>query len=438
MTALRIEVPDKMLPFITERRRHKVARGGRGSGKSWSIARLLVGRAVSQRTRWLCAREVQKSIKESSHRLLADQIAAMDLGTLFDVQRDVIKGPHGSEFAFAGLQDHTADSIKSYEGFDGCWVEEAHAVSERSANVLIPTIRTPGSEIWWSYNPDQTDDYVHQLAAHPDTLTVTINWRDNPWFPSELDGERLKLKALNEDLYRHVWEGECRSVAGLLFKRNWFHRYAVGSHPERLNAYMASDYAGGPDPDDPDADPDWTEHGVAGLADNGHLWFTDWWSGQEDPSIWIRQWIALARKHKPLVAFEEKGPILRAVDGAMRKAMAESGVYAYRNALASAGNKAARALGFAARAAEGTVWIPECPWGDRLVEQLCAFNGQDGRTDDMVDVCSLLARGLDLMANARPPANDKPDPIKPFTRRHIESIDRDEREEAEQRRRFYR
>jgi len=400
MTVLRLEVPAKMLPFQSQQKRHKIARGGRGSAKSWSIARILAARGIARPTRWLCCRETQKSIKESSHRLLADQIQAMKLGPYYDVQRDVIKGPQGTEFAFVGLRDHTADSIKSYEGFDGVWIEEAHTVSERSAQILIPTIRKAGSELWWSYNPDQEEDFVHQLAAQDDddTLVVDINWRDNPWFPDELEKERLKLQRINLDLYRHVWEGECRSLAGLMFKRDWFNFYDV--LPKRLNYYMASDYAVTPDGGD------FTEHGVFGLSATGDLYAVDWWYGQTDPAEWIDKWIELGAQYKPLAAFEEKGVILRAVESAITKRMRETGKFLNRVPLASAGGKAERALGFAARASAGAVYLPSGkPWAIRLLNLLCAFNGEDGRQDDGVDVCSLIGRGLDSMANAGIPAS---------------------------------
>lgn len=403
-----------MMPFFKLKKRHKIAKGGRGSAKSWSIARILVARAYAEPLRWLCAREVQKSIKESSHRLIADTIQGMGLGPYFDVQQTCIKGPNGSEFAFAGLQDHTADSIKSYEGFDGVWVEEAHTVSERSAQILIPTIRKPGSECWWSYNPENEDDFIHQKSLNPDenTLVVEINWRDNPWFPPELEMERVALLAINPDLYAHVWEGQCRSVAGFMFKRDWFKFYDI--LPARLNKYIASDYAGAPDPDNPNSDPDFTEHGVWGLSSEGNLYAVDWWYGQEDPAEWIDQWIALVSTHRPLAAFEEKGVILRSLDSAIAKRMRETQTFANRVPLASAGSKADRALGFAARASAGTVYLPSGkPWAIRLLNQLCAFNGEDGRQDDAVDVCSLIGRGLDSMANGA--AMPKP-PVPPRRR----------------------
>lgn len=429
---LDVRMPAKMAPFFTERRRHKIARGGRGGGKSHAIAMMLLVLGMKRRLRILCTREVQKSIRDSVHKLLTDKIAVMGLSGFYEVQRETIKGANGTEFLFSGLRDHTVDSIKSFEGVDICWVEEAHSVTERSALVLIPTIRADGSEIWWSYNPDQTDDYIHVKAEHPDedTLVVDINWRDNPWFPRVLDKERLALRALNEDLYDHVWEGKCRSIAGLVFKRHWFKRY--DKLPERLSLYLSSDYAVSQD------EGDWTEHGVWGLDEAGDLYAVDWWSGQTDPDTWIRAWTALIRRHHPLMAFEEKGVILRAVDSAINKSMREHDAFVHREALASAGNKAERALGFMARASAGTVWIPKTDWGDRLINQLCAFNGEGGRTDDMVDVCSLVGRGLNFMANARPAPAPKAPEIVPFTASWLEASDRRDQRDRAQREDYYR
>lgn len=407
-----LQLPHKLLPIL-EPRRFKIMHGGRGGGKSHTVAQVLLMLATQRKLRVLCVREVQKSLKESSMQVLKDYITRLGLEPYFEVLVTEIRCRlTGSTFGFSGLKDHTADSIKSWEGADIVWVEEAHSVTAHSWNILIPTIRKAGSEIWATFNPDQPTDYVYdRFIKHtdPKAWVCEINWRDNPWFGEEMEDERRALKATNDDLYAHVWEGQCRTVAGLMFKRVWFEplRYDLGSQPGRLNCYIASDWAGGPDPDNPDSEPDFTEHGVAGLDEHGDLWFTDWWSGQEDPNEWIQAWLAMLRKKpKPIVAFEEKGVIRRSVDGAINKAMRESQTFITRTGLPSAGSKAERALGFAARAAARTVHIPNTPWGDRLIEQLCAFNGQDGRTDDMVDVCSLLARGLDEMADATKPEKD--------------------------------
>ena len=408
----------KLRPFVERKARHKVARGGRGGGKSWCIARLLLLMASERKLRILCAREVQKSIKDSVYKLLADQIESMQMGEFYEVQTTTIKGANGSEFLFTGLRDHTSDSIKSYEGCDICWIEEAARVSAHSANILIPTIRKAGSELWWSYNPEQADDFVHSnIAKREDSLVVDVGWHDNPWFPAELEAERLALKALNDDLYRHVWEGECRSAAGLLFKRNWFKFY--DKLPERLSLYMASDYAVS------EGEGDFTEHGIAGLDENGDMYLVDWYSDQASPETWIEAALTMIRRNKPKIWFEEKGVILRAVDAAITKRMRELETFVMRYPLASAGNKAERALGFAARASAGAVWLPKTAWAERLLNQLCAFTGEDGRTDDGVDVCSLLARGLDSMTNAPKPESARSREPVPFTKAWMEQTDDD-------------
>lgn len=434
-----LQFPVKLQP-IFQPRRFKVMHGGRGGGKSHTIAQVLIAMSMRSKLRILCVREVQKSLTDSVWQLLLDYIERFGLQDCFKIVKSESRIEclvTGSTFGFSGLKDHNATSLKSWESCDICWVEEAHAVSAYSWNVLIPTIRKAGSEIWLAMNPDQETDYAYDRFIKnndPDAWVCQINWRDNPWFGDEMNTERRKLKAINDDLYMHVYEGKCRSIAGLLFKRNWFKRYKLGAHPSRMHFYLSSDYAGGPDPEDPDADPDFTEHGCAGMDHNGEMWFVDWWSGQEDPDVWIKAWLAMVKRWKPLRAFEEKGPILRAVDGSITKAMREAKTFTNRTALASAGNKAARALGFAARAAAGTVWIPEGEWGDRLVNQLCAFNGQEGKIDDMVDVCSLLARGLDDMVNGLLPEEKKPDPPAPFTEAYWDAKDRMDRAEVEDRR----
>ncbi|THJ36182.1 PBSX family phage terminase large subunit [Lampropedia aestuarii] len=211
-----LQLPAK-LAGIWEPRRYKVMHGGRGGGKSWSVAGVLLLMAAQRPLRILCAREIQKSIKQSVHQLLQDQISRLGLSGFYEVLETEIRGANGSLFLFSGLQSHTVDSIKSFEGCDIVWVEEAHGVSKRSWNVLIPTIRKPGSEIWLTLNPDmETDETYVRFVAAPgdDTWCVEINWRDNPWFPEVLNQERLKAKrSMLADDYAHIWEGKARTVA---------------------------------------------------------------------------------------------------------------------------------------------------------------------------------------------------------------------------------
>lgn len=189
--------------------RYKVAWGGRGSGKSWTFASLIVRAAAARPMRVLCARELQISIKDSVHRLLADRIAALGLSGQYQVGESFIRSHAGSEFIFKGLR-HNADEIKSMERISICWVEEAHSVSEASWRLLIPTIRAPGSEIWVTFNPDHETDPVYQrfvVAPPPGAIVRRVNYDENPYFPPELEAERAWMQRTDPDGYAHVWLG---------------------------------------------------------------------------------------------------------------------------------------------------------------------------------------------------------------------------------------
>ncbi len=208
------EFPAK-LRFLFEPHRYKCAYGGRGGAKSWGFARALLIQGAEKPLRILCTREVQKSIKDSVHSLLSDQIQALGLGGFYDILETEIRGKNGTTFLFAGLASHTVESVKSFEGVDRCWVEEARAVSKRSWDILTPTIRKPGSEIWVTFNPElDTDEaYIRFVVNQPtDCVTVKIGWQDNPWFPAVLDQERLDCKRLNPKDYPNIWEGECKAA----------------------------------------------------------------------------------------------------------------------------------------------------------------------------------------------------------------------------------
>lgn len=216
-----VEFPGK-LKFLFEPHRYKVLHGGRGSAKSWGIARALLILAAQRPLRILCTREVQKSIKDSVHRLLTDQGQALGLGAFYEVLETEIRGRNGSLFLFAGLAQHTVESIKSFEGVDIVWVEEAQVVTKRSWDVLLPTIRKNGSEVWLSLNPDmETDETYQRFVASPpmDAVVVQMNWRDNPWFPEVLEKERQETLRRDRDNYDNIWEGKPRLVSeGAIYK----------------------------------------------------------------------------------------------------------------------------------------------------------------------------------------------------------------------------
>lgn len=222
MSSLSIQIPEK-LGFLFRPYRYKVAHGGRGSGKSWGFARALLVLAAKTKLRVLCTREVQKSIKDSVHKLLADQIEGMGLGSVYTVEQARIYNALGSEFIFAGLSDQTAESIKSYEGVDIVWVEEARNVSDRSWQILIPTIRKLGSEIWVTFNPELDTDatYVRFVANQPtNSYVIQMNYEDNPWFKdTELVQERLDdQRTLKDSDYAYKWLGRCKpAVEGAIY-----------------------------------------------------------------------------------------------------------------------------------------------------------------------------------------------------------------------------
>lgn len=212
----------RKLEFLFKPSRYKVARGGRGSGKSWGFARAILIRCAKQQTRVLCTREIQKSIQQSVHQLLSDQIEALGLSNLFEVLQTEIRGPHGSTIYFSGLSDVTATALKSFEGVDIAWCEEAQAISEKSWKTLIPTIRKEGSEIWVTYNPELDSDPTHQMFVvnpPPDCVSVVMNYSDNPYFPAVLEAERAHAEAtMKPEDYRHVWEGQCKpAVEGAIY-----------------------------------------------------------------------------------------------------------------------------------------------------------------------------------------------------------------------------
>lgn len=203
-------------PLLTPSR-YKGAHGGRGSAKSHFFAGNMVRMSMLQPGfRGVCIREVQRSLKESAKRLIEDKIQAFGLGKHFEPMEGEIRTPGGGVIIFQGMQDHTSESIKSLEGFNAAWCEEAQSLSRRSLAMLRPTIRAPGSELWFSWNPTRKADAVDALLRGPSPPTgaiiVKANWSDNPWFPAELEQERADDQRDRPDNYDHIWEGGYATV----------------------------------------------------------------------------------------------------------------------------------------------------------------------------------------------------------------------------------
>ncbi len=206
------DIPEK-LGVLFQPSRYKFVYGGRGKGGSWGAARALIIKCLQGTLRVLCTREYQKSIKESVHRLLVEQIDVLGLTPYFYITNHSIQALNGSEFIFAGIKTNTT-AIKSMEGIDICWVEEAEKVSKDSWEVLIPTIRKEGSEIWVTFNPDLESDPTWQFILNPppDSILVEMSFRDNPFFPEVLRKEMEHCRATDPDAYDWIWEGRCRKI----------------------------------------------------------------------------------------------------------------------------------------------------------------------------------------------------------------------------------
>lgn len=210
MSILQIPTARAFVPLL-DARRYKGAYGGRGSGKSHFMAELLVERCYAEPTRAVCIREVQNTIKESVKQLLADKIAKLGLVDFFEIIDTEIRGKNGSLIIFRGMQHFNADSIKSLEGYDVAWVEEAQSLSQRSLDLLRPTIRKEGSEIWFSWNPESEDDPVDvffRQQGRSDAIAVKVNWNDNPWFPQVLRADLEADYKADPEKAAHVWGGE--------------------------------------------------------------------------------------------------------------------------------------------------------------------------------------------------------------------------------------
>jgi len=214
---MNIEVPEKLIPLYTTDKRFIIIGGGRGGAKSHGVGDFLLVRSHTGKNRFLCCREVQNSIKDSVWQLLVEKIHRYGWERVFDItDKTIIHKKTRSDFIFKGMYGNAQD-IKSTEGIQYAWVEEAQSVSRKSLDILTPTVRNPGSQIIFTYNPTLEDDPVHMdymLAERDDTLKIQINWRDNPWFLDVLRSDMEYDKKISMSKYLHVWEGHCEIFSG--------------------------------------------------------------------------------------------------------------------------------------------------------------------------------------------------------------------------------
>jgi phage terminase large subunit len=216
LSSIRAEVARAFVPLLKPAR-YKGAHGGRGGAKSHFFAEQLVIRCFAEAKKAVCIREVQESIKDSVKTLIEGKIQKLGLGDFFEVLGTEIRGRNGSLIIFKGMQSYNAENIKSLEGFDIAWVEEAHALSDVSLRMLRPTIRKEGSEIWFSWNPRHDTDAVDNFLRGPNkpasSIVVEVNWTDNPWFPEVLKMEKDADYAADPEMADHVWGGNYEIVA---------------------------------------------------------------------------------------------------------------------------------------------------------------------------------------------------------------------------------
>tara|TARA_R110000868_G_scaffold8181_1_gene42122 strand:- start:24853 stop:26097 length:1245 start_codon:yes stop_codon:yes gene_type:complete len=287
---LRIETAEVFKPLL-QPARYKGAWGGRGSGKSQFFADLGVEQAMMiPGFRLLCAREVQKSLKQSVKRLIEDKIAAHGLRGNFNVLDDRIVTPGDGVFTFIGMQDHTADTVKSYEGYHAALFEEAQTASKRSLEMLRPTIRAENSELWFPWNPRNKRDPIDMLLRGsnppPRSVVVRANYTDNPWFPRVLEEEREYDRIHNPKRYAHIWLGDYEpEIEGAIFNRADFHDHRVEAAPKLDRIAVALDHA-------TSAEDDSNEHGIivggVNLAQK-HAYILDDLTIKGSPLVWAER-----------------------------------------------------------------------------------------------------------------------------------------------------
>jgi len=243
-----VQIPKPFKPLFKPSR-YKVYYGGRGAGKSWSFAFALLIIGVQSKKRILCTREIQGSIRQSVHQLLTTCIETLGLERFYRITRDNITGANGTEFIFHGLR-HDPMQIKSLEGIDICWVEEAQKITHESWDILIPTIRKRNSEIWISFNPNLDTDPTYQkfvINKRDDILLRKVNYDQNPFFTPELQDEVDHLKQLDHEEYLHIWEGECKKYSSSQIFRNKF-RITSFETPVDATFYYGLDWGFSQDP----------------------------------------------------------------------------------------------------------------------------------------------------------------------------------------------
>ena len=297
MTELKIDCPSKFYPATNTDKRWVIIKGGRDSGKSWSIASLMVCKTIFDGKTRLCTRPVQKSIRDSSHKLIVGAIKRLKVEHLFDIKRDyIVFIKTGAEFIFTGMKD-----VKSMEGVQDVWIEEAQDATEQDLLDLSPTLRQDGSQIYASYNPKNIDDPIHERATGElyDSLrhVVHMNWDDNPWYSKVLEPERLAMKSINIDLYNHIWGGEIlKTIEGALIKAAWFGRYT--KLPTLTSAYIIADTAS-----EAKEEHDYNVYLFCAKGIDGKIYLIDQWRGKAEAPERISKARDFWNKHRKRMGY---------------------------------------------------------------------------------------------------------------------------------------
>lgn len=392
-----IMLPPKAMFLLTGKSRYKVLYGGRGSAKTFSIALSLIILSLQRKIRVLCARQIQASIADSVHKTLCDAIDLIGVQSFFRINENSIRSVNGSEFIFQGIKNNPSE-IKSLQGINYCWVEEAENVSEESWEILTPTIREEGSEIWISFNPRMKSDPTYQrFVAKPprDCISVKMNFSDNPFFPEVLRREMEECKALNEAKYRHIWLGEPNSEAGNLIKLEWFKRF---DNPPSLYAsmFIVADTAFSEK-----KSADNSAFGLFGIDFESHAWLLDGYCRKvifpdlmrDLKSFYLKavsEWGAM--NSISAIFIENKGSGISLIQQLRQEGLPISELQpTYFNAALKkeqVADKYTRFLEVSADIESGYVHIPnQASWLPEFVNQCEAFTGgkQDAH-DDFVDV----------------------------------------------------
>lgn len=375
---------------------YKVLYGGRGGGKSWTVARVLLAMAYARPLRILCCREIQESIAESVKKLLDDEITRLGLGWFYHSTKTAIYGLNGTEFIFAGLR-YNYESIKSMEGIDLVWVEEAQTISRESLDTLVPTIRKNTSEIWFTLNPRKKDDPVYAdyvLTDRPDTLKIRVNYYDNPHLSDKLLAEARLCKAMYPQRYKHIWLGLPCESEGQILNPDWWCWYSDRAEVNRRitatlvsadTAYKAKDGC------------DYSVIQRWGVEGTKRIYLLDQWRERaEFPDLLLatkRLW-SLWRSDKQLprprtLHIEDKASGQSLVQTLRRQGIAATPWKPEHYSFPA--DKAGRARECAWLAYGEAVWLPDGePWTETFVDECADFRDDDSHAhDDQVDTMGI-------------------------------------------------